>query len=126
MFAGIINNDVTLTGKGSPEYADAARDSAGSFLVLGVVPVLGTLFTSEQEQPGQDRVVILSDALWIRRLGSDRSIIGKTIQIDRVPQRVIGVVRTTSVYRSKADVWRPLAFTAQEIAANSAARIMST
>jgi putative ABC transport system permease protein len=117
--AGIINNDVTLTGKGSPEYADAARVSASLFPMLGVVPILGTLFTSEQEQPGQDRVVILSEALWIRRFGSDLSIIGKTIQIDRVAHRVIGVVRTTSVYRSKADVWRPLAFTAQEIAPNT-------
>src|SRR6516225_6398268 len=114
--AGIINNDVTLTGSGSPEYADGATVSASLFPMLGVVPVLGSLFTSAQEQPDQDRVVILSEALWIRRFGSDRSIIGKKIQIDRVPHRVIGVVRTTSVYRAKADVWRPLAFTPQEIA----------
>ena len=117
--AGIINNDVTLTGNGSPEYADSARVSASLFPMLGVVPVLGSLFTSAQEQPGQDRVVILSEALWIRRFGSDRSIIGKKIQIDRVPHRVIGVVRTTSVYRAKADVWRPLAFTPEEIAPNT-------
>jgi putative ABC transport system permease protein len=64
-------------------------------------------------------VAILSEALWIRRFGSDRSIIGKTIQIDRVPNRVIGVVRTTGVYRAKADVWRPLAFTPQEIVPNT-------
>jgi len=117
--AGIINNDVTLTGNGSPEYADGARVSASLFPMLGVVPVLGSLFTSAEEQPGRDRVAILSEALWIRRFGSDRSIIGKRIQIDRVPHRVIGVVRATSVYRAKADVWRPLAFRPQEIAPNT-------
>jgi len=58
--AGIVNNDVTLTGSGSPEYADGARVSASLFPMLGVVPVLGSLFTSAQEQPGQDRVAILS------------------------------------------------------------------
>jgi hypothetical protein len=60
--AGIINNDVTLSGNGSPEYADSARVSPSLFPMLGVVPVLGSLFTSAQEQPGQDSVVILSEA----------------------------------------------------------------
>jgi putative ABC transport system permease protein len=114
--AGVINNDVTLTGDGSPEYADGARVSASLFPMLGVVPILGSLFTSEQEQPGKDAVAILSEPLWIRRFGADRSIIGKTIQIDRQTHRVIGVIRTTSVYRAKADVWRPLAFTPEQVA----------
>ena len=60
--AGIINNDVTLTGNGSPEYADSARVTASLFPMLGIVPVLRSLFTSAQEQPGQDSVVILSEA----------------------------------------------------------------
>src|SRR6516164_4575221 len=38
--AGIINNDVTLTGSGAPEYADGARVSASLFPMLGIVPVL--------------------------------------------------------------------------------------
>jgi len=117
--AGIVNNDVTLTGDGAPEYADGARVSASLFPMLGIVPVLGSLFTSAQEQPGQDRVAILSEALWIRRFGADRSILGRTIQIDRIPHRVIGIVRTTSVYRAKADVWRPLAFLPAEIEQNT-------
>ncbi len=117
--AAIVNNDVTLTGGGSPEYADGARVSASLFPMLGVVPVLGSLFTTAQEQPGQDRVAILSEALWIRRFGADPAILGRTIQVDRVPHRVIGIVRTTSVYRAKADVWRPLAFRPEEIAPNT-------
>ena len=117
--AGIINNDVTLTGSGAPEYADGARVSASLFPMLGIVPVLGSLFTSEQEQLGQDLVAILSEPLWIRRFGGDRSIIGKTIEIDRVPHRVIGVVRATWAFRAKADIWRPLVFMPEEIAPNT-------
>lgn len=113
--AAMINNDVTLTGDGAPEYADSARITANVFPMLGIVPFLGSLFTSDEEQPGKEHVVILSEPLWIRRFGGDRSILGKNIQINRESYRVIGVVRTTSIFRDKADVWLPLSFAPAEI-----------
>ncbi|PYT16948.1 MAG: hypothetical protein DMG59_09015 [Acidobacteria bacterium] len=114
--SGMIAGDVTLTGNGVPENVPGARISASAFPMLGIIPILGSLFTSDEEQPGKDRVAILSEPLWIRRYGGDRSIIGKNIEMNRESYRVVGVTRMTSVYRRTAQIWTPLAFTPAEIA----------
>jgi hypothetical protein len=114
--AAMISGDANLGGDGQPEDLDDARVTASLFPMLGIVPALGSLFTADQEQPGNDHVAILSESLWIRRYARDRSIVGKRIQINRESYRVIGVIRTNSVYRSKADLWLPLAFTPGETA----------
>jgi putative ABC transport system permease protein len=113
--AGALGATATLTGDGPPEDANALKITAEAFPMLGVVPILGGLFTSDDEQPGRDHVVILSEGLWMRRYGSDRSIIGKTIQVNREPYRVAGVIRPILDFRVSAEMWMPLAFTAAEI-----------
>jgi hypothetical protein len=105
----------TVTGDGPPEDVPALRITAGAFPMLGVVPTLGGLFTAEEEQAGRDRVAILSDGLWKRRYGADRSIVGKNSQINRESYRVAGVIRPIFDYRVTADVWMPLAFEPAEI-----------
>lgn len=117
--AAMIGGDVTLTGDGPPEAVPDARVSAGMFPMLGVVPILGALFTSAEEQKGNDRVAVLSEALWRRRYAADRSIVGKNIQVDRVSYRVAGVIKMTSLYRTKAELWLPLAFAPLEVAAGT-------
>jgi len=114
--AAMIGGDVTLTGDGPPEDVPDARVSAAIFPMLGVVPILGALFSPDEEQLGKNRVAVLSETLWRRRYAADRSIVGKNIQIDRVSYRVTGVVRMTSLYRAKAELWLPLAFAPVEIA----------
>jgi putative ABC transport system permease protein len=114
--AAMIGGDATLTGDGPPEDVPDARISAGTFPMLGIVPILGSLFTSDDEQLGKNRVAVLSETLWRRRYAADRSIIGRNIQVDRLSYRVAGVVRMTSLYRAKAELWLPLAFAPVEIA----------
>ncbi len=114
--AAMIGGDVTLTGDGPPEDVPDARISASMLPMLGITPMLGSLFSSDEEQIGRNRVAILSEALWVRRYAGDRSIIGKNIQIDRESYRVAGVIRMTSLYRAKAEIWRPLAFSPADIA----------
>ncbi len=117
--AAMIAGDVTLTGDGPPEDVPDARISASMFPMLGIAPILGSLFSSDEEQIGRNRVAILSEALWLRRYAGDRSIIGKNIQIDRESYRVAGVIRMSSLYTAKSEIWLPLAFTPADIAPGS-------
>jgi putative ABC transport system permease protein len=93
--------------------------TASVFSMLGVRPVIGALFTAETEQPGKNHVAVISEGLWKRRFGGDRSIVGKSIQINRENYVVIGVIRPILEFRAAGDIWTPLAFTPADLA-NSA------
>jgi len=112
----MIAGDVTLTGDGAPLDVFGVRITPEGFSTLGVTPLLGGLFTAEQEQLGKDRVAILSAGLWVNRYGRDRSIIGRNIRINRESYRIVGVIPAIPYFRGKVDIWTPLAFTPDEIA----------
>ena len=114
--AAVTSAVATLTGDGQPEDVPALRVTASGFPMLGVVPVVGGLFTSDDDQPGRDHVAILSEGLWTRRYGRDPSIVGKNIQINLESYRVAGVIRPILDYRVAASVWMPLAFAPSETA----------
>src|SRR6185503_12878526 len=78
-----------LTGIAEPEQVSGVRVTASFFDVLGVPPLLGRTFRLEEEEPGTNRVVVLSYGLWMRNYGGDRSIIGKPIHIDGLPYTVV-------------------------------------
>lgn len=79
------------------------------FTVLGIRPVLGRTFLPEEDRPGVDDVVIISDAFWKRALGGDPLICGKTIRINGRPNRVVGVVPVDAgLPVLAADLWKPL------------------
>ena len=60
--------------------------------MLGVRPALGRVFTAAEEDPNAPRTVVLSDALWKRRFGAARDVIGRTIRINDTAHEVIGVM----------------------------------
>src|SRR5262249_51495163 len=70
----------TLTGDDNPEQIKIASVTTNFFQVLGVQPMLGRGFNSE-EQAGGRPAIILTSALWRRRFGADPNIIGKSIQM---------------------------------------------
>ena len=63
------------------------------FSILGVRPALGRVFESGEDVAGQDRSVILSDALWRQRFGRDPHVIGRSIELDGVRREIIGVMQ---------------------------------
>ena len=79
-----------LTGSGNPDNVSALRTSANVFSLLGVSPVLGRGFSTEDETEHRP-VVVLSNTLW-RRLGASPNIIGQIIHLDEVPHTVVGVL----------------------------------
>ena len=112
-FSGVAamgRQEVTLTGAGDPVGLDAGTVSAGLFEVLGVSPVLGRSFRPEENEPGGSDVVILSHALWQDRFGGDAEIVGKTIQLQRRPHQVIGVMPRGFDYPEERQLWTPLVY----------------
>jgi predicted permease len=80
-----------LSGPQTPKRIFASRVSPNMFPMLGVRPLKGRLFTTEEEQPGKQDRVILSYALW-KELGASDQVIGSTVRLDNQPFTVIGVL----------------------------------
>ena len=114
-FSGLLayhDDFMSLTGTDKPERVYGALTSANYFDVLGVHPILGRGFLpAEEQRRGGGPVVVISESLWRARFSSDRSIIGKAIQIDRYLYTVVGVAPPDfqgCKTGLRADVWIPL------------------
>ncbi|MCI0658091.1 MAG: ABC transporter permease, partial [Acidobacteria bacterium] len=82
----------TLTGEGDPERIAVARVTQGMFDTLRVTPQSGRAFTAAEDQPGGERVVLLSQGLWKRRFGGQASLVGRSIQLNGNPFLVVGIL----------------------------------
>jgi len=80
-----------LHGESAPQAVEAASVSPNFFEVMQVSPQIGRSFTKDENQPGKSHVVILSYELWVSQFGSDRSLVGKTIQLSGESYTVAGV-----------------------------------
>ena len=67
--------------------------SSSVFQLLGVQPLLGRTFTSDEEKSGGPQVVLLSEGLWRQQFNADHEIAGKTIRVNGHPRTVVGVMR---------------------------------
>ncbi|MGH9755636.1 MAG: ABC transporter permease [Blastocatellia bacterium] len=126
--AGYDIEAANLTGDGEAERLILGRVSASFFPLLGIEPVLGRNFQTEEDQAGGHPVVLLSQSLWRRRFGSDPNIVGKTVTLDGNGFLVVGVMASGIrfpgeeklsglFYRQRAvsvDAWRPLALNTTE------------
>ena len=83
---------LTLTGAGEPEQLAGNSVTAAYFRVLRVSALHGRTFLDEEEQPGNDRVALLTYGLWQRRFASDPQIIGQSITVDGKSRTIIGVL----------------------------------
>ncbi|HWL40229.1 MAG TPA: ABC transporter permease [Gemmatimonadaceae bacterium] len=102
-----------LAPEGAVRFRNA-RVTEDLFSILGTRPLLGRTFQPGDFVSGQDRVVILSHALWSRRFRSDSSVVGRTLVLDSVPQTVVGVMPLGFDLPHGEDTWSPKIFTEQE------------
>ncbi|MFP5264165.1 MAG: ADOP family duplicated permease [Blastocatellia bacterium] len=113
--AALGRQSFNLTGAGEPEKIDGRRVSANLFDLLGVEAHLGRGFLPEEDQPGANRVVVLSYGLWQRRFGSDAGIIGKALNLNGESYAVVGVMPPRFQFPSREDeMWVPMAFGSRE------------
>jgi putative ABC transport system permease protein len=122
---------VNVTGDQRPERVAGAAVTANLFPLLGIAPLLGRTFVSEEGQPGNDQVVILSYGLWQERFGGRSDIVGGSITVNGRACTVIGVMPPGFVFPGDtgtvqriytwppARLWVPLALDAKTWAVRS-------
>jgi putative ABC transport system permease protein len=118
-FEGLWARERALGTGTEPESVTTAAVSAGALDLFGGAPMLGRVFT-EDEARIDARVAVLSHGLWQRRFGADARVIGQTIQIDREPFEVIGVM--PAPFRPgyvASDLWTPLNITEANLTSGS-------
>src|SRR5271166_4140298 len=118
--------DITAAG-GPPERLGVESVSFNLLPVLGVQPLIGRNFTAQEDHPGSNRVVILTEPLWRRRFHSDPGILNQTIVLDGVPNKVIGVLPASFRFLNPnavnmfghrappAQLFRPIAFSKERL-----------
>lgn len=103
--AAVASAARNLTGAGEPRELSGAAVSEGYFGILRVAPVLGRVFTPEEESLSGPNVVILSHELWATQFGSDPAIVGRALSLSGVPYEVVGVMPRGL---GEQDFWIPL------------------
>jgi predicted permease len=117
---GYITASFELSGGAQPEEINAARLNSAMFPTIGVGPILGRVFTA-QEEDSQQPVAVISYALWTDRYHRDPRVLGTTMILDRKPYSVIGVMPRGFEFPlefghlNQAQVWVPLSLTADEL-----------
>jgi len=107
------NESYNFAGAGEPERLQGRLVSAGFLTLLGVTPVVGRDFVSEDDRPGATPAVILSYGFWNRRFGDDQSIIGKPITLNNQSYTVVGVTPQDFQFGMPADVTVPIGLSAE-------------
>jgi predicted permease len=109
-----------LTSGGRPERLEAALVDVSFFDLLGAEPHRGRFFLPQEEMDGEDAVVVLSAGLWQRRFGGEPGVVGREIELDGRPHRVVGIAPPDfedprlSYLRDDGgrpvELWRPLGY----------------
>ena len=111
--------DVFLTGFGEPQGLKALGVSGSLFHVLGAAPLMGRMFTEEEQWEGRSRVAILSYGLWQSAFGGDPNIVGKTITLSGRGYDVVGVMPRTFFFPGRdVQLWTPFGYTPQLVASS--------
>ena len=117
---GYITTSFELSGGAQPEQINAARLSSQVFPTLGVQPILGRVFT-QQEDHARQPVAVISYALWTDHYNRDPHVLGASIVLDRKPYSLIGVMprgfgfplQLGRLYQ--AQLWVPLSLSPDEL-----------
>ena len=106
-----------LVASGAPERLGGLRTTPSLFSTLGVSAALGRVFGDEEAVVGRDRVVVLSDATWRNRFNADPQVLGRSLRLDGVDYRVIGVMPPRFMFpRADVALYVPFAFSADDLA----------
>ena len=100
---------VAMTGAGEPRQLHAARTSVNFFDLLGVRPLLGRAFLPNESRRGDWDVAILSHDLWTTQFGGDSTVVGRVVDMDGQPTRIVGVMPAGfEALQAGVEAWMPL------------------
>jgi len=103
-----VGNSFNTATNGGTEHIQGAAVSRDWFRVFGAQPILGRVFSPEEDQKGANYVAVLSYAAWQRIFGGQPDAIGKSMVMDGETYRVIGIMRSDFDWPRSRDVWVPL------------------
>ena len=121
---GYITTSYELSGGATPEEVNAARFTASVFPTLGVQPILGRVFTPQEEDSHQPLAVI-SYSLWLTRYHRDPHVLDTAIILDRRPYTIIGVMPRSFEFPivdghlDQSQLWVPMSLTPDELSTQS-------
>ena len=102
------NEPYNLTGTGETELVGGSMISSDFFPTLGVAPILGRNFRTDDDRAGAAPVVMLGGGLWKRKFGSSPDVIGKSIILNGASYTIVGVVPPSfNFYGSERDLYTP-------------------
>ena len=117
---GYIPNSYEISGGETPEEVKAARFTTGVFTTLGIPPILGRVFT-QQEEDAHEQLAVISYALWLTRYHRDPGILGTSITLDRKPYSIIAVMPREFQFPledgrlDQVQLWVPMSFATAEL-----------
>ena len=117
---GYQQTSYELSGQGEPEQVNASRLTAGIFPTLGVSPIMGRVFT-EQEDTGSAQVALISYEMWHSRFHGGEQVLGETLLLDRKPYQIIGVMPREFEFPlvpgqlNRSELWVPMSLTQTEL-----------
>ena len=106
--AGVESTNLTLTGHGEPEQYIGGLISPGFLRVLGLRPVAGRMFLSEEERPGASQVAMIAERTWRSRFGADPSLVGRSVTLNGESVLVVGIAPEAVNALLTADILMPL------------------
>jgi predicted permease len=109
------HGNVAVGEEGLPVRIRVGNVTPSYFRLMGVAPLVGRTFTDGEGEVGNEKKVVLSEALWRRQFAGDPAAVGRQMRLDGQPCTIVGVMpaRFQPVDPS-ARLWRPLAFTAEQ------------
>jgi putative ABC transport system permease protein len=108
-FAGYLNGStINMTHNGVAQRLTGGYVTHDFFRTLGVQPVLGRDFLPEEDQPGVNKAVLLSDALWRREFGADPGVLNRAIRINGRTASIIGVMPPRFSFPGNEELWVPV------------------
>lgn len=97
------DDELDVTGAGAPEHVRVLDVTDGTLPLLGVHPVLGRLFTRQDDSPGATQTVILTYSYWQKQFGGATSIIGRSVTAGGISREIIGVLPQTFHFLDQKD-----------------------
>jgi putative ABC transport system permease protein len=125
--SALTSTNFNLTSAGEPERIVGARVSSSFFQLMDVSPKMGRAFSPEEDQPGNEQVVILSHSIWQGRFGADPDLIGKPLTLNAKSYTIIGIMPAGFRFpgagdlpaymelQPQTDLWLPIALTSEQI-----------
>jgi predicted permease len=111
------STDFNHTGEQWPEKLHGARVTSQWFDVFEARPIVGRVFTPDEDQPNANHEVVLAYGAWQRLFGGDQNVVGRSVQLDDQPYRVIGVMGPVFPWPNPdTDLWVPMGLPAGDFA----------